>query len=53
MTNSIVPSVFGIEMFDGKQNFAMWQGWVRDALLLQGLDDVLSSTKPAKIEDDK
>jgi gag-polypeptide of LTR copia-type len=45
--------VFGIEKFDGKQNFALWQGSVCDALVLQGLDDALSNTKPTEIEDDK
>jgi hypothetical protein len=45
--------MFGIEKFDGKQNVAFWQGSVRDALVLQGLDDALSSTKPTEMEDDK
>jgi hypothetical protein len=53
MTNPIIPSVFGIEKFNGKQNFTLWQGSVRDALVLQGLDVALSSTKPTEIEDDE
>jgi gag-polypeptide of LTR copia-type len=53
MANPIVPSMFGIENFDGKQNFASWKGSVRDALMLQGLDDILSSTKSTKMKDDK
>jgi hypothetical protein len=53
MTNPIVPSLFGIEKFDEKQNFTLWQGLVRDALVLQGLNDALSSTKPIKMKDDK
>jgi gag-polypeptide of LTR copia-type len=31
----------------------LWQDLVRDALVLQELDDALSSTKPTKMEDDK
>jgi hypothetical protein len=53
MTKPIVPFVFGIEKFDGKQNFTLWQGTVCDALVLLGLDDALSNTKPTKMKDDK
>jgi hypothetical protein len=53
MTNPIVPYVFGFEKFDGKQNFELWQGSVRDALVLHGLDDTLSSIKPTEMKDDK
>jgi hypothetical protein len=44
MMNPIVPSVFGIEKFDGKQNFVLLQGSVSDVLVFQGLDDALNST---------
>jgi gag-polypeptide of LTR copia-type len=53
MANPIIPFVFGIKKFDGEQNFALWQGLVRDALVLQGLNDTLSSTKPIEMKDDK
>jgi gag-polypeptide of LTR copia-type len=53
MTNSIIPSIFGIEKFDEKQNFASWQELICDVLVLQDLDDALSSTKPTKMEDNK
>jgi hypothetical protein len=53
MANPIIPFVFGIKKFYGKQNFALWQGSVRDALVLQGLNDTLSSTKPTEMKDDK
>jgi hypothetical protein len=53
MINPVVASVFGIKKFDEKQNFTLWQGLVHDVLVLQGLDDALSSTKPMKMKDDK
>jgi hypothetical protein len=53
LANPVIPSVFGIEKFEGKQNFALWQGSDRDALVLQDLDDTLSSIKPTEMEDDK
>jgi hypothetical protein len=33
--------------------FVLWQGSVRDTLVLQGLNDILSSTKPIEMKDDK
>jgi hypothetical protein len=45
--------IIGIKKFDEKQNFTLWQGLVHDVLVLQGLDDALSNTKPMKMKDDK
>ena len=52
-TSINIVSLFGIERFDGRQNFVLWQGSVRDALVLQGLKEALCDTKPDKMEEEK
>ncbi|GKV36238.1 hypothetical protein SLEP1_g44387 [Rubroshorea leprosula] len=42
---------YSIELFDGKNDFALWQSTVKDVLTCQGLDAALEETKPAKMKD--
>ncbi|GKV38368.1 hypothetical protein SLEP1_g46284 [Rubroshorea leprosula] len=42
---------YSIQVFDGKNNFALWQSTVKDVLTCQGLDAALEETKPAKMKD--
>ncbi|GKV31750.1 hypothetical protein SLEP1_g40418 [Rubroshorea leprosula] len=38
-----------IELFDGKNDFALWQSTMKDVLTCQGLDTALEETKPAEV----
>ncbi|GKV48512.1 hypothetical protein SLEP1_g55320 [Rubroshorea leprosula] len=42
---------YSIELFDGKNGFALWQSTVKDVLTCQGLDATLEETKPAEMKD--
>ncbi|GKV01611.1 hypothetical protein SLEP1_g14156 [Rubroshorea leprosula] len=42
---------YSIELFDGKNDFALWQSTVKDVLTCQGLDATLEETKPAQVRD--
>ncbi|GKV43846.1 hypothetical protein SLEP1_g51094 [Rubroshorea leprosula] len=42
---------YSIELFDGKNDFALWQSTVKDVLTCQGLDAALEETKPAEMKD--
>ncbi|GKU97662.1 hypothetical protein SLEP1_g10776 [Rubroshorea leprosula] len=42
---------YSIELFDGKNDFALWQSTVKDVLTCQGLDVALEETKPAEVRD--
>ncbi|GKV36355.1 hypothetical protein SLEP1_g44496 [Rubroshorea leprosula] len=42
---------YSIELFDGKNDFTLWQSTVKDVLTCQGLDAALEGTKPAEVRD--
>ncbi|GKU88913.1 hypothetical protein SLEP1_g3122 [Rubroshorea leprosula] len=42
---------YSIELFDGKNDFALWQSIVKDVLTCQGLDAALKETKLAEVRD--
>ncbi|GKV48650.1 hypothetical protein SLEP1_g55450 [Rubroshorea leprosula] len=42
---------YSIELFDGKNDFALWQSTVKDVLTCQGLDAALEETKPVEMKD--
>ncbi|GKU98138.1 hypothetical protein SLEP1_g11175 [Rubroshorea leprosula] len=45
----IEATKYSIELFDGKNDFALWQSTVKDVLTCQGLDAALEETKPAEV----
>ncbi|GKV38536.1 hypothetical protein SLEP1_g46439 [Rubroshorea leprosula] len=42
---------YSIKLFDGKNDFALWQSTVKEVLTCQGLNAVLEETKPAEMKD--
>ncbi|GKV04508.1 hypothetical protein SLEP1_g16660 [Rubroshorea leprosula] len=42
---------YSIELFDGKNDIALWQSTVKDVLTCQGLDAALEETKPVEVRD--
>ncbi|GKU97083.1 hypothetical protein SLEP1_g10265 [Rubroshorea leprosula] len=40
-----------IELFDGKDDFALWQSTMKDVLAYQGLDTTLKESKPIEVKD--
>ncbi|GKU94029.1 hypothetical protein SLEP1_g7569 [Rubroshorea leprosula] len=42
---------YSIELFDGKNDFALWQSTVKDVLTCQGLNATLEETKPVEMKD--
>ncbi|GKV26542.1 hypothetical protein SLEP1_g35826 [Rubroshorea leprosula] len=42
---------YSIELFDGKNDFALWQSTVKDILICQGLNAALEETKPADMKE--
>ena len=41
---------YEVELFDGENNFVLWQSTIRDLLTMEGLDVVFEDTKPAGIQ---
>lgn len=51
MGRQIGITKFEIKLFDGKNNFVLWQSTIKDVLTTYGLDIVVEETKPEQLKD--
>lgn len=51
MRTQIGITKFEIKLFDGKNNFVLWQSTIKDVLTTYGLDIVVEETKPEQLKD--